>query len=174
MESRSCAACGRAVRPRSHGDGSCYCGSAECRRERRRLWQRRKRRDDPDYRCNQARAQRNWAERHPQYWRDYRLAHPDYDERNRVQQRERDRRRRGAVSAAEAAVSADLAKMASTAPIPPVSSGFYRILPAAGEDLAKMDSWMVKITFLSKGCGSAGEDRPILQREDSIGTVEPP
>jgi hypothetical protein len=48
---------------------------------------------DPDYRDNQARAQRAWSERHREYWREYRGSHPEYRERNRQQQRVRNARR---------------------------------------------------------------------------------
>jgi hypothetical protein len=155
----NCAACGRAVRPRSRDCGPCYCGLPECRRERRRLWQARKRREDADYRLDQARAQRSWAERHPDYWRDWRRAHPGYGERNRLRQRERDHLRR----------AADLAKMDSRAPVPPVSSGIYRILPATPGDLAKMDSWTARIVFLSRGSEASEGAVADLAKEDSIG-----
>jgi len=140
-----------------------YCGLPGCRRERRRRWQRDKRRGDPDYRHNQAQAQRAWVETHPDYWRDYRLSHPEYCERNRAQQRQRDRRR-----------AAGLAKMAPPGPILPVSSGIYRMVPATATDLAKMAPWTVKITVLSAGYGSFAGARRILQREDSIGPRGPP
>ena len=63
---------------------------------RRRRWQRAKRRDDADYRDNQARAQRGWSQENSAYWRAYRSGHPNYAEENRERskQRQRDRRQR--------------------------------------------------------------------------------
>jgi hypothetical protein len=145
-------------RPRSQVREQRYCGLPACRRERRRRWQSSKRRSDADYRHNQALAQRAWAAAHADYWRNYRLTHPEYGERNRVQQRQRDRRR-----------AARLAKMAPSEPILPVESGIYRMVPATAPDLAKMAAWTVKITVLSKEYGSVAEAGRILQREDSIG-----
>jgi hypothetical protein len=75
MESRRCAG----------------CGEAACQRQRRRRWQQAKRAGDADYRENQRRAQRAWAQRHGDYWRDYRRRHPDYCRRNRVAARQRQR-----------------------------------------------------------------------------------
>jgi hypothetical protein len=144
MEHRRCAACGRGFRPRSQVPQQRYCSEAACQRERRRVWQREKRASDADYRENQVRAQRAWAARHREYWRDYRRRHEASRERNReavrVQQRERRRRAR-------------FAKMAASRSEKAVPSGTYRLVPAAAEGFAKMDAWMVKITLLSKPYG---------------------
>src|SRR3989304_8781704 len=117
-----------------------YCSSPECQRERRRRWQKARPQSDPDYRDNQSRAQQSWAERHPDYWREYRRTHADYRERNRALQHERDARRRERV----------LAKMDVSTRDSPVPSGIYRLSPVTRGDLAKMDAWMVRITVVSK------------------------
>jgi hypothetical protein len=151
MESRRCAACGQAFRPRSRVPQQGYCGAAACRRERRRRWQRAKRESDADYRENQARAQRAWAQNHRDYWRAYRRTHPQYCESNRkaARQRQRDRRR--------AAIAAEFAKMDASAAGTPVPSGTYRLVPAAAPGFAKMDSWTVEITLVSMPYGQAAE-----------------
>jgi hypothetical protein len=143
MEERRCAACGEAFRPCPRVRDQKYCGEEECRRTRRRRWQHAKRRDDGDYRDNQARAQRGWAQENSAYWRAYRLGHPDYAQANRRQQRERDRRRR-------APKASELAKMDSIGGFSSVPSGTYRLVPLEEEKLAKMDSIMVEITLLSE------------------------
>jgi hypothetical protein len=164
MECRErCAACGRAYRRRAQVPGQRYCDASACQRERRRRWQAGKRRDDSDYRANQAAAQRGWAGRHSAYWREYRLLHPEYCERNRKQQRERDRRRRGV-----------LAKMDGSTASLPVVSGIYRLLPGAAGDLAKMDAWTVRITLLSNDYEPVAGSLACLQREDAIGAAGPP
>jgi len=140
MESRRCAACGRHLRPRPQVPQQRYCAAAACQRERRRRWQQAKRRSDPDYRDNQARAQRAWHGRHPEYWREYRRTHPQYCERNRTQQRRRNGQRQRA---------GPIAKMDASRPRCPVPSGTYRLSPAAAAGIAKMDAWTVEITLLS-------------------------
>ena len=90
MERRRCAACEQAFRPRAQSRGQLYSGQAACQRERRRRWQRNKRRRDEDYRANQVRAQRVWAADHRDYWRKWRAAHAEYTKRNRLAQRRRD------------------------------------------------------------------------------------
>ena len=142
MGERRCAACGEAFRPCPRVRDQKYCGKAECRRMRRRRWQRAKRQADADYRDNQARAQRGWAGENSAYWQGYRSEHAHYVQANREKQRERDRRR--------AAKGSSLAKMDSIGPFSSVPSGTYLLVPQREENLAKMDSIMVKLTLLSE------------------------
>lgn len=139
MKSRACAGCDQPFHPRPQCPGQTYCPEPACQRERRRRWQQARRRDDPEYRENQARAQAAWAAAHRDYWRAYRQAHPACSERNRSLQRQRDASRRACV----------LAKMDVSTAASPVPSGTYRLSPATAEDLAKMDAWMVQITLVS-------------------------
>jgi hypothetical protein len=140
MEDRRCAACGKSFRPCQRVRDQKYCGKEECRRARRRRWQRARRRADADYRDNQARAQRGWVEGNSAYWRAYRSGHPDYAQANREKQRQRDCRRR----------ATNLAKMDSIGTFSSFRSGTYLLVPQEEEKLAKMDSIVVEITLLSK------------------------
>jgi hypothetical protein len=148
MAKRRCAACGCLFAPRGNVPQQRYCSKRACQRTRRRRWQRQKLKRDPDYRANQAAAQRRWRERHPEYWRRYRQSHPGYAERNREQQRERNRCR----------------PVAGTGPSPPpiakmdayrakklLRSGTYRLIPVLGPDVAKMDAYLVEMQVLSEG-----------------------
>jgi hypothetical protein len=119
---------------------------AACQRERRRRWHQNKLRSDDDYRANQAQAQQVWAGSHGDYWRDYRARHPDYTDRNRLEQRRRDRHRR----------ATHLAKMDASTPTYPVPSGTYRLLPGVSGDFAKKDAWTVKITLISRDYDPGG------------------
>jgi hypothetical protein len=145
MGERRCAACGEAFRPCPRVGDQKYCGKEECRRTRRRRWQRAKRQADADYRDNQARAQRAWAGENSGYWQAYRSGHPEYAQadRERAKQRKRDRRQR-------AAEGSEFAKMDSIGTFSSVGSGTYLLVPQDAEKFAKMDSIMVKITLLSK------------------------
>ena len=69
MGRKRCAACGDGFTPCRHVPNQQYCSKPACQRERRRRWQRAKLKQDPDYRSNQAAAQRRWRECHPHYWR---------------------------------------------------------------------------------------------------------
>jgi hypothetical protein len=116
-----------------------FCKEKACQRERKRRWQQAKRASDPDYRLNQGQAQRSWGARHPEYWQGYRRDHPEYCERNREQQRERDRRR-----AQGHLAKSDVWTGESTIP-----SGTYQLTPVGSGSLAKMDAWMVEISLIS-------------------------
>jgi hypothetical protein len=139
MECTRCESCGELFRPRAQVRDQRYCAEIACQRERKRCWQRDKRRTDPDYRSNQSRAQQAWAARHPDYWREYRAAHPEYVERNRVRQRERTRATR----------TRRVAKMDACADKGGIESGTYRLSPVVSDGVAKMDAWTVQITLLS-------------------------
>jgi len=140
MQSKRCAACGEVFQPRPQAPQQCYCAQATCQTERRRRWQQAKRQSDADYRDNQKRAQQAWLEQHREYWREYRRTHPQYEERNRTQQRRRDGMRR----------KRRLAKMYASTPDSPVPSGTYRLTPVAPGDLAKMYACTVEITLVSE------------------------
>jgi hypothetical protein len=124
MEGRRCAACGKAFRPCPRVRDQRYCGDEECRRARRRRWQRAKRCGDADYRDNQARAHRGWLGENGAYWRAYRLGHPKYVEANRerTKQRKRDHGQR-------AAKENRFAKMDSIGTFSTVPSGTYLLVP---------------------------------------------
>lgn len=140
MQSRQCAGCGQAFQPCPQVPQQCYCAQAACQRERRRRWQQAKRQSDSDYRDNDARGQRAWREAHSDYWREYRRGHPQYTERNRVQQRERNARRGVRVIANEDVSTRDFV----------LASGTYRLIPAGEGVIANGDAWTVEIAVLSK------------------------
>jgi hypothetical protein len=119
--------CRRLFHPNPRVKNQRYCDKKGCQRARKARWQRHKMKDDPDYRDDHRDAQHAWIEQHRDYWRGYRSRHPDYVKRNRLLQRQRDRRRR------------DLAKMDASREISPVKPGSYYLIPARG-DLAKMDA----------------------------------
>lgn len=140
MACNRCASCGQAFRSRPQVREQRFCPAAVCQRERKRRWQQAKRASDPDYRLNQARAQQAWGARRADYWQSYRLHHPEYCERNRIQQHARARRR----------AHARLAKMDVWRPESVIPSGTYRLRPVRAGDLAKMHAWTVEITLLSE------------------------
>ncbi len=148
MGRKRCAACGERFTPCRHISNQQYCSRPECQRQRRRRWQREKLKRDADYRANQAAAQRRWCKHHPEYWRQYRENHPEYVERNRAQQRQRNHRRGlGATSPCSPAIAKrDVYEDKSI-----VTSGTYRLIPVSGEGIAKMDAYLVKMQVLSEG-----------------------
>ena len=139
MERKPCASCGQKFRPRPQTPTQAYCPAVACQKERRREWQKAKRRVDPDYRANQAKAQHTWSRSNPDYWRQYRLAHPEYASRNRAKQSVRNDRRQGRV----------IVKMDASPAKTALSPGIYRLLPVS-PGIAKMDACTVEITVISR------------------------
>lgn len=143
--SRFCVACAQPFVARPQAPGQSYCSAAPCQRERRRIWQRARRQEDPDYRENQARAQEAWRQRNPDYWRQYRADHPDYADRNRQQQRAR----------RQPMEAATLAKKNVWNVMPPLDGalapGLYRLTLVVRGDVAKMGaSFVVELAPLRR------------------------
>jgi len=138
----TCPHCQRTFRPHPAVRKQQYCGSADCQRARKREWQQAKLANDPDYRENQAAAQRAWRQRNPEYWRHYRQSHPAYREANRLRQRERNRQRR------------TMAKMDAREAKTLVPAGRYRLVPLYGP-IANMDALIVEIGVVSGGSAHA-------------------
>jgi hypothetical protein len=89
-------------------------------------------------------------EQNRDYWRRYRDQHPGYVKRNRLLQRERDRRRR----------FPNLAKMDASRDISYVKPGSYHLIPAK-RDLAKMDMLSPKYFLIPQAY-------PFLAKKDSM------
>jgi hypothetical protein len=147
MSERRCLSCSRGFDPRPQAPDQQYCSDKACQQARRRAWQRERKRRDEDYRDNQRRAQRAWVAEHSTYWRGWREKHPEYCERNRERQEVRDRRRRSAGLLAKMDASGG-----GPGPNLGVPSGVYRLVPASGGLLAKMDVWTVRIAVISGPC----------------------
>lgn len=143
-------ACRRLFLPNPHVKNHRYCNRKACQSLRKRLWQRQKMKNDPDYRDNQRDAQQCWMEQNRDYWRQYRDRHPEYVKRNRLLQRQRDRRRR----------LRNLAKMDASGQSSFVKAASYYLIPAK-KDLAKMDT-SSDIYFLIPS------SYPFLAKKDSM------
>jgi hypothetical protein len=139
MATKRCLACAAVFPANPRVPAQNYCPQAQCQLERRRLWQRQKRRSDHDYQENQRQCQVRWRKSHPDYWQHYRAEHPDYADRNREQQRDRNAARQ----------ANRIAKMDAIGRTSPLVSGTYRLSPVERSEIAKMDAWIVKITLLS-------------------------
>jgi hypothetical protein len=135
---RRCEHCGEPFIPRKNVACQRYCSKAGCQQARRNRWRKRKILTDPDYRDNQRDAQKRWRESHRDYWRRYRALHPEYVERNRLLQGERNRRRRGVL----------IAKRDELKARNPMRSGYYRLILAEGDGIAKRDEYLVKLDVL--------------------------
>lgn len=88
-----CPSCQKPFTPHRHVPHQRYCSSRKCQRARKRLWERGKLAEDPDYKSTRTDAQRAWLDARPRYWSEYRATHPENAARNRELQRERNRRR---------------------------------------------------------------------------------
>jgi len=145
---KTCLCCGRGFNPHPAVRHQRYCADPECQRTRKNNWQKERLAGDPDYRANQAEAQRQWCSRNKGYWREYRRRNPAYTETNRIRQRERNRRRRS---------GGGIAKMDELKGKTVIRSGRYRLVPLGNPGIAKMDELIVEIGVISGGCPFGAE-----------------
>lgn len=143
MTFKRCKSCGRQFRPHPQVPNQAYCSAPECQRDRRRNSQKMKRRNDPDYRDNDSRYNKDWAAQHPEYWKRYRDDHTDYADRNRQLQRNRNQKQR----------TIKIAKVDVSTQFSSLPSGRYRLTPMLNDGIAKVDAWIVEITVLSTNYG---------------------
>jgi hypothetical protein len=148
MEKR-CQCCKQRFRPHPAVRDQGYCSAPECQKTRKRKWQKEKLSNDRDYRANQAEAQRQWHSRNQGYWREYRRRNPAYTERNRLGQKERNRRRRS---------GRGIAKMDELKGRSLIRSGRYRLVPLWDPEIAKMDELIVELGIITgdRGFGLEG------------------
>ena len=139
MAIKRCIACGDSFASRPQVPSQAYCSTEACQRERRKLWQRDKRRLDTDYQDNQRSANKKWLATQADYWQRYRREHPDYAERNRTQQRARN-----------AARAKRVANMGVSSPPVFIESGIYKLTRHRAVNVANMDVWIVQLTVLSE------------------------
>ncbi len=120
-----------------------YCNRKRCQRARKTQWERRKIAADEDYRLNRMESRKNWQEKNPGYFAEYRRTHPDYAKENRKKQKLRDAKRK----------ARRLAKMDTLTRINQMEPGGYYLIPIM-DDLAKMDALMQKIFIIPDSCGN--------------------
>ena len=92
MRERLCRYCQKSFQPSKFQPRQMVCGESVCQRKRRTEYHWRKIATDPEYREVCRDSPRKWRDRHPDYWKQYRAAHPNAADRNRQQQKLRDRR----------------------------------------------------------------------------------
>ena len=147
---RICIYCQSPFRPHVKVPSQKVCFNHDCQKARRKEWQRRKIQNDDDYKKNQAIAQKAWATRNPDYWRNYRRAHPEYVERNRRQQKRRNIRSRYSPNLLENDPKM-IAKMDDLKGKSCIISGYYMLYPISTGRIAKMDEMLVKIEVVATG-----------------------
>lgn len=129
MRTLKCLCCKRQIQANPKLENQKYCGRTACQQARKRNWQHNKIATDPDYQENQRNAQKQWQERNPDYWHNYR--------RNRQKP-------------PPAAPNPQGAKMDTLTPNSHLISGEYLISPVKPSGI-KMDAILVKIIPVSKG-----------------------
>jgi hypothetical protein len=142
---RKCQSCGNIFKVDQRVLGQQFCSNNICQKERKRRWTKHKRKTDPDYKQNQACAQKAWMQKNKAYWREYRHNNPDYTERNRRMQTGRNtatRKRQAMLGIFP------IAKIDESINKDSIGSGVMRI-PVSCRQIAKIDSFIIRIEIIS-------------------------
>lgn len=140
-----CACCNALYRRDRYHPKQLYCGKAACQRHRRTQWQRKKLKEDGDYRANQAQAQARWRDSNRDYWKKYRASHPSYVKRNLVLLQQRRKENVASTGQLPCVAKMDVAPVQA-----PLISGRYRLEPMEGGAVAKMDVVIVQLSILQQ------------------------
>ena len=133
MEPVPCAGCSTFFVPRNKFQS--FCSNPDCRRIRKKLWQKKKLATDPDYREGQRLAQKKWLRNNPDYWKNYRRRNKEKADRNRSLQKIRNAKRRNP-ACTQPCKTIGIAKMDAGESGINNLSGRYWLVPA----IAKMDA----------------------------------
>ena len=108
-------------------------------KKRKTNWQKQKLKTDPDYKENQIRAQKAWANRNKDYWQKYRELNQNNDKFENVK------------TAKEKIIkSKKNVKMDSSKFSDPLVDGIYTLRIIAARQTVNMDSWVVEITRIEE------------------------
>lgn len=140
MKTKKCISCGKLFKPAPQSPKQTYCASTPCQKQRRRNWQKTKLRNDPDYKENQALAQKAWAKRNQDYWRKYR-------ESERNQQNQPDK----GTKTNEEKHDVKNIKMDLSSSHIPFGNGIFKLKVISNGNDANMDSWIIEITRFDEG-----------------------
>ena len=131
MNTKKCINCGKTFKPVPQAPKQTYCAATTCQKERRKKWQKNKLQTDPDYKKNQASAQKAWANRNRDYWRKYRES-----EKNQGKQTLKD----------NSTHNDHFIKMDLSSSWLPFTNGLFKLKLIANNNSAKIDSWIIEIT----------------------------
>ena len=146
MKRIDCAHCGESVVASSRNPKQEYCGKPACQRTRKTKWENQKIKTDPDYRANRRDSQKTWAEKNPDYQKQYKKT-PRQVERNRILQKVRyQRQKKKKACLDEGGLSKNVAKMDALKFNKTGISGTFWLVPS----VAKMDALMVQITDIKE------------------------
>jgi hypothetical protein len=144
----TCLHCGREVPHNPHiKRGQNYCCAKECQRVRKRVWDKKRYNSDRTYKYKRLSSQKIWRKKRPshEYQKNYRNMHPEYVNRNRELQRNRNKK-------CKTPVQKDLGNMivnTDALSTHPLIDGTYALMQLTkGGKIVNTDTLMVRMQIL--------------------------
>lgn len=135
--------CGVIFTPCPQVPGQRYCSKKTCQQARKNEWNRKKYATDPDYREYKQVAGERRKKNNPNYWKDYRARHPDYAQKNRDRQSNRNKKR------SKHTPEPVIATPDESIPVNSIVTGRYRIIPIKSAMIATPDECIVEIVVIT-------------------------
>ena len=161
MAANRCRVCGRYFRPDPRKRGwnkQRTCGRDSCRREQSRRkyqdWIKR----HPGYQASRRLKIRGWAKAYPEYWRQYRVENPAYQERERQRLR-RARRNLGRVAKQTVRAQILVEKLRAVKQLGPKSVAKQTVIARRVNALVDVLIWKESVAKQSLIGGRAGPGR---------------
>ena len=135
---KTCACCNKTFIPLPTVRNQQYCSEAQCQKTRKKRWQKIKLVTEQRVQGESKRCPERMGQEERRLLEEVSGTNPAYTARNRLLQRERNRRKRG---------PSVIAKMDKLTPRKTIASGRYRLVPV----IANMDELIVEIGVISAG-----------------------
>jgi hypothetical protein len=146
----NCAHCGKVFEPDPRVRNQKYCGAKRCQSARRVKWNRAKMKSDKDYKENQQLCQKQWQQKNPGYYMEFRRTHPEYTQRNRQLQLWRNKKMRERGKCALIANSDALGLGFS-----PREKQLFRLIPHKKNAIANSDALIfIRVDAVEAGAGA--------------------
>ena len=143
-----CLHCGKELSRNPHiKDGQKYCSAKECQKVRKQTWDKEHYNSDRTYRYKRLSSQKIWRKKRPshEYQKNYRKMHPEYVNRNRELQRNRNKK-------CKKPVEKDLSSIIVNTDASfthPLTDGTYALIQVTkGGKIVNTDTLMVRMQIL--------------------------
>jgi hypothetical protein len=144
----TCLHCGKEVPRNPHiKQGQKYCSAKECQRARKRAWDKERYNSEKTYKYRRLSSQKIWRKKRPshEYQKNYRTMHPDYVNRNRELQSNRNKKCK---KSEQKGIEGMIVKTDALF-TPPLIDGTYALMQVTkGGKIVNTDTLMVRMQIL--------------------------
>lgn len=144
MSKLRCVNCNSLFTPAPQVPNQTFCSSPACQKERRKQWHKSRMQSDEHYRENRSDAQKSWAAKNPDYWRNRQQAKSNDRDFSPSKQQPRVKKSKQPSVKMDSLIPAQNLGQA-------IQDGVFRLKVLVPPDHIKMDVWIVELSFIHAG-----------------------